>query len=74
MISLNEKTVQNMYFFLNLDWSDALNNRYVYIDKKTMIYLIAGRNKVNSLKIPATNYTCFEYEKKRYLKANKATV
>ena len=32
MIPFDGKTAQNMYFFLNKVWSDALNDRYVHTD------------------------------------------
>ena len=63
-----------MYFFLNQDWSDALNNRYVCTGDQIVVCLLAKIKKTDLLKIQVTSHTYFEYEKKSYLKANKTSV
>lgn len=50
MIFFNRKMVQCMYFFLNQELSDVLNDRYVYTDNQTMVHLLARTKKGDLLK------------------------
>lgn len=74
MISFNRKTVKNIYFFLNLLWFDALNNRYIYTNNQVLIYFFTKTKKLYSPKTQMASYTYSKYEKKRCLKAKKASV
>ena len=74
MISFDGKTAQNMYFFLNQGWSDALNDRYVYTDNQIVVRLLARTKKADPLKTQAASHACSEYEKRGYPRANKASV
>ena len=49
MIPFDEKTAQSMYFFLNQGWSDTLNDRYVRTNDQTVVRLLAGTKKADSL-------------------------
>ena len=74
MIPLDGKTAQSMYFFLNQGWSDALNDRYIRTDDQTVVRLLAGTKKTDPLKIQAASHACSEYERRRYPRANRASV
>lgn len=58
--------MQNIYFFLNKSWSNTLNNRYIYKNNKTIVYLFAKKKKIDFFKTQATSYICFKYKKKLY--------
>lgn len=63
-----------MNFFLNKDWFDTLNNRYIYTDNQIMICLFTKTKKVDLLKNQIASYVYFEYKRRGYLKANKASI
>ena len=47
IISFDKKSLQSMYIFFNLGWSDILNDRYVGTKDQTMICLLAGIKKTD---------------------------
>lgn len=66
--------IQSIYFFLNKNLSDALNNKYIYIDNQTLVLLLIGTKKAYSLKTESISHTYPKYKKKIYLKAKKASI
>lgn len=50
MIFFVKKMVQNIYFYLNYNWFDILNNRYKYINNQTIIRFLAKTKKTNLFK------------------------
>lgn len=63
-----------MYFFLNWACFDAVNDRYLYTDNQTILHLLAETKKIYPVKTQPTSHTCFEYERRRYVKPNGAIV
>lgn len=41
IIPFDKKTIQNIYFFLNKSWFNALNDRYIYTNNQTIVCLLA---------------------------------
>lgn len=63
MIFFDRKTLQNIYFYLNWGWFDALNNRYIYIDNQIMVHLLARKKKADLLKTQVVSSLYSEYER-----------
>lgn len=63
-----------MYFSLNKNRFDALNNLYVYIDVRIVVRLLARTNKTESYETEMASHLCSEYERKKYPKSNRANV
>lgn len=63
-----------MYFFFNQSYFDALKNGYVRMDNQTMIFLLVGIKKTDSLQTQAKTFICSEYEKAEYPRANGVSV
>lgn len=63
--------MQIIYHFLNWDWSNSLNDRYVYTDNQIMIHLFTKIKKRDLFRTQAASHIYFKYDKKKYLKINK---
>lgn len=74
MVSFNRKVAQSIYYFLNLNLFDALNDKYIYMDNQILIYILAQIKKSNPFKIQVASYACSKYKTERYPRANKASV
>lgn len=72
IIFFDRKTVQSLYFFMNYNWSDVMNDRYIYTDNQIVICLFAKTKKVDYIQVASNTY--LKYKKKRYPKTNRASV